>query len=199
MKRPFNVSVSGRIFLLCFVLVLIFAVQEGFGREIAGVAVPETMSLNNKELVLNGAGIRKKFFVKVYVGALYLTAKRTTADQILSDGGPKRILMSFLYKEVSAEKLVDGWNDGFGSNNSPEELKALQDRIDQFNSLFATVHKGDVIRLDYIPDEGTRVLINDMLKGTVPGEDFSSALLKIWLGREPADGGLKDAMLGNTY
>jgi hypothetical protein len=107
--------------------------------------------------------------------------------------------MSFLYKEVTAEKLVAGWNEGFTGNNTAEELKVLQDRINQFNSFFTTVRKGDEIRLDYMPQEGTRVWINDTLKGTVPGEDFSRALLKIWLGSRPADAGLKDAMLGNSY
>jgi hypothetical protein len=190
---------SGRILLICFACMLIFAVQSPAGREIAGVNVPETVTIKNKGLILNGAGIRKKLFVKVYVGALYLTDKQTTTSQILSDPGAKRIVMSFLYKEVSADKLVDGWNEGFNSNNSAEELKVLQDRIDQFNSFFVTVLRGDIIQLDYTPDQGTQVWINDMLKGTVPGEDFSQALLKIWLGRKPADAGLKDAMLGNAY
>lgn len=199
MKKPFNVLTFSKVFLLCFAVVLIFAVQSSGAREIAGVKLPETDTMENKALVLNGAGIRKKFFVKVYVGALYLTKKQTTVAQILSDPESKRIVMSFLYKEVSAEKLVSGWNEGFDSNNSAEELGVLQDRIEQFNSFFTTVHKGDVIRLDYIPEQGTRVWINDKLKGTVAGEDFSRALLKIWLGSEPADAGLKDAMLGSGY
>jgi len=199
MKRPFDIFMSGRILLICFACMFIFAVQSLAGREIAGVNVPETVTIKNKGLILNGAGIRKKLFVKVYVGALYLTDKRTTTSQILSDPGAKRIVMSFLYKEVSADKLVDGWNEGFHANNSAEELKVLQDRIDQFNSFFVTVLRGDIIQLDYTPDQGTQVWINDMLKGTVPGEDFSQALLKIWLGRKPADAGLKEAMLGNAY
>lgn len=199
MKRPFEVRMSARAFLLCLTLVLIFVGQSSEAREIAGIDVPENITIKNKVLVLNGAGIRKKLFIKVYVGALYLTMKRTSVDQIFSDPGPKRITMSFLYKEVSAEKLVDGWNEGFKANNSAEELKALQNRINQFNSFFVTVRKEDVIRLDYMPDEGTQVWINDMLKGAVPGEDFSRALLKIWLGSKPADAGLKDAMLGYAY
>jgi hypothetical protein len=199
MKRLFDIFMSGRILLICFACVLIFAVQSLAGREIAGVNVPETVTIKNKGLVLNGAGIRKKFFVKVYVGALYLTNKQTTTSQILSDPGAKRIVMSFLYKEISADKLVEGWKEGFDSNNSAEELKILQDRIDLFNSFFVTVRKGDVIQLDYIPDQGTQVWINDVFKGIVPGEDFSQAVLKIWLGRKPADAGLKEAMLGNAY
>ena len=199
MKRPFDVKLAGKTFLLCVSLVLMVAVHAAAAREIAGVAVPESATITNKVLVLNGAGIRKKLFIKVYVGALYLTMKRTTVGEILSDPGAKRIVMSFLYKEVSAEKLVAGWNEGFAGNNSAEGLKGLQERINQFNSLFTTVRKGDVVRLDYMPEKGTQVWINDTLKGSVPGEDFSKALLKIWLGPKPADAGLKDAMLGNSY
>jgi len=199
MKRPFKVRVVGKTFLLCVFLVLMLAVHSTAAREIAGVAVPESVTIKNKALVLNGAGIRKKLFIKVYVGALYLTMKRTTVGEILSDPGAKRIVMSFLYKEVSAEKLVAGWNEGFAGNNTPEGLKGLQDRINQFNSFFITVRKGDVIRLDYMPEQGTQVWINDTLKGIVPGEDFSIALLKIWLGPKPADAGLKNALLGNSY
>jgi len=107
--------------------------------------------------------------------------------------------MNFLYREVSAEKLVAGWNEGFSSNNSAGELQQLQERINQFNSYFIPVRKGDEIRLDYIPGQGTRVYVNDQLQGSVNGEDFSRALLKIWLGKKPADAGLKEALLGNAY
>ena len=33
-------------------------------------------------------------------------------------------------------------------------------------------------------------------KGTIAGEDFNRALLRIWLGEQPADASLKKAMLG---
>ncbi len=199
MKRPFDLQAAAKIFLIGVFFVLLVAVQSVEAREIAGVAVPESVTIKNKVLVLNGAGIRKKLFFKVYVGALYLTVKRTTAGEILSDPGAKRIVMSFLYKEVTAEKLVAGWNEGFAGNNTAEELKVLQDRINQFNSFFTTVLQGDEIRLDYMPQKGTQVWVNDTMKGSVPGEDFFRALLKIWLGPKPADVGLKDAMLGNSY
>lgn len=181
------------------ILVLLLSGFNTAALEVAGVDVPQSVTIGNKVLVLNGAGIRKKFFIKVYVGALYLPVKRGTVEEILAEQGSKRIVMSFLYKEVSAEKLVDGWNEGFAKNNSAGEMKTLQERINQFNSMFVTVRKGDEIRLDYLPDQGTQVRINGILKGSVPGEDFARALLKIWLGPEPADANLKDAMLGNSY
>jgi hypothetical protein len=199
MKRKSDDRFVVKTFVICAVFILMFAVQSASARKIAGIDVPQSVTIDNKVLVLNGAGIRKKLFIKVYVGALYLTAKLTTTNQILADSGAKSIVMNFLYKEVSAKRTVEGWNKGFADNSSAKEVKALQERINQFNSLFSTVYRGDEIRLDYLPGEGTQVRINGTLKGTVPGEDFYQALLKIWLGPKPADEGLKDDWLGNSY
>jgi hypothetical protein len=193
MKTRQSISIFSGIIIAA--MLLTFSL-EASALEIAWVDVPKSVTIENKALVLNGAGIRKKFFFKIYVGALYLPVKHTTVNSILNDVGGKRIVMSFLYKEVTAEDLVNGWNDGFTGNNSAKELKALQERINQFNSLFTTVHTGDEIRLDYLPGKGTQVSLNGTLKGSVPGEDFSKALLKIWLGSKPADKGLKKAWLG---
>ena len=52
------------------------------------------------------------------------------------------------------------------------------------------------MQLDYIPDTGTRITVNGEEKLTIPGADFFSALLHIWLGNKPVDGRLRDAMLG---
>ena len=199
MKRRYNIRAATLVCYLCLALFLLALVKPTLGREIAGVAISESITIKNKVLVLNGAGIRKKFIIKVYVGSLYLTVKRSSVMEILDDPGAKRIVMNFLYKEVSADTLVEGWNEGFAENNSSQELLPLQDRIRQFNSFFSTVRKGDEIRLDYLPGEGTQVWINDTLKGSVPGEDFSRALLKIWLGPNPPDIKLKENMLGNPY
>jgi hypothetical protein len=194
MKSKTLISVfSGILFVA---MLLIFSSLEASAMKIAGVDVPQSVIVANKALVLNGAGIRKKLFIKVYVGSLYLPAKNMTVDKIMADPGAKSIVLDFLYKEVSNKKLVDGWNKGFIDNSSAKEIRALKDRINKFNSLFVTVYKGDEIRLDYLPGEGTQVKINGTLKGTVPGEDFNQALLKIWMGSKPADDKLKKAWLG---
>jgi hypothetical protein len=194
MKSKTLISVfSGILFVA---MLLIFSSLEASAMKIAGVDVPQSVIVANKALVLNGAGIRKKLFIKVYVGSLYLPAKNMTVDKIMADPGAKSIVLDFLYKEVSNKKLVDGWNKGFIDNSSAKEIRALKDRINKFNSLFVTVYKGDEIRLDYLPGEGTQVKINGTLKGTVSGEDFNQALLKIWIGSKPADDKLKKAWLG---
>lgn len=187
-----------------WLLGILLFVNAGFAgsqaAEIAGVQVKEAAQLTSSgpKLVLNGAGIRKKFFVKVYVGALYLSNKATTVDGALNQTGPKRVLMHFLYKHVSKKKLVKGWNEGFEKNHTKAEMDKLRRRLDDFNKLFIDVKKGDVILLDYLPASGTRVTINGQEKGMIPGADFNKALLRVWLGSKPADARLKQAMLAGA-
>lgn len=156
-----------------------------------------TIEPEGTRLLLNGAGVRKKFFVKVYVGALYLPENHGEAEAVLDLPGAKRVTMHFLHSEVSAEKISDGWNRGFAANQSAEELARLKERLSRFNSLFRTAHKGDLVRLDYIPGTVTRVWMNEELLGTISGEDFYRALLMVWLGPNPADSNLKQDMLGH--
>ena len=178
--------------------VLLYYAGTAFALEVAGVPLEERIRLEptGSELVLNGAGIRNKFFFKVYVGALYLPERASEPEKIFDMPGPKRIAMHFLYKEVDEAKLKETWNKGFDDNTSREERAALGPRLEAFSDMFKTVHRGDVIRLDYLPGEGTQVWLNDSLQGTIPGADFNRALLKLWLGDSPGDRALKEAMLG---
>lgn len=168
--------------------------------EIADIKIPDTVSISEQsnKLILNGAGIRTKFIFDIYIGSLYLKEIRFTADEIYNLHGAKRISMHFLYDEIDKEKLTSGWSEGFKNNLSDKEYDKFKLRITQFNSLFLAVKKGDVINLDFIPTTGTFVVINDKKMGLVPGDDFFVALLKIWLGKEPADEDLKEAMLGKS-
>jgi len=180
-----------------FCLLLITTLPTA-ARDVAGVKLPETLEVSEPPVILqlNGAGIRTKFFVKVYVGALYLPTPAHDAKAVLAMPGAKSVTMHFLYDEVSAEKLRSGWTDGFHANQNEAQFKVLADRLEQFNAAFATVHRGDVIRLELLPDTGTAVFVGGKKRATIPGEDFARAVLAIWLGEDPADSSLKDAMLG---
>jgi hypothetical protein len=177
---------------------LLITTQSLQARTINGTEIPDTISLPNSDinLVLNGAGIREKFFLDIYVGALYLEKQLHDASTILDDTGPAGILMHFTYSEVSREKIIDGWNDGLADNLPAERMSAIKPRLEKFNSLFRTVVKGDVIRIEFLPGNGTLVYINDELRGSVEGNDFFRDLLRIWLGKNPVSTSLKHDMLG---
>ncbi len=180
--------------LLLFCLLLIGLPAEA--REIAGVMVQETIKDDDGAVLhLNGAGIRTKMFFDVYLAQLYLEKPSSSAAEVIAAEGKKRMIMHFLYKEVSKDKLVEAWNEGFKNNTGSDELGRLQARIDQFNDLFEDVKKGDVVVLDYIPATGTAVTVKGRQKGVVPGKDFNDAMLKIWLGEKPVTESLKGQLL----
>ncbi|MES9991717.1 MAG: chalcone isomerase family protein [Candidatus Thiodiazotropha sp.] len=168
-------------------------------REIAGVTLAEQVirETDNVELLLNGAGIRKKFFVKVYLASLYLP--ETTADvvTVINPDRPARVQMHILHSEIGKDKIVQGWNDGFSANLSAESLEAVRGRLQQFNAMFETLKAGDLVTLDYLPGEGTRVTIKEADKGVIPGGDFYQALLMVWLGDSPISQSLKRELLGD--
>ena len=176
---------------------LIFLATVVQAREFKEVNVPEDVQFAgvHPNLELNGVGVRTKFFFDIYIGALYLEAAAKASEDVLSQNSAKRVFMHFVYDEVPAEKLVAGWNQGFEDNLTDEQLNELAERIQIFNAMFDTVHAGDEVLLDYLPEQGTRVTIKGKVKGLIEGKDFNDALLNIWLGDEPADEDLKEAML----
>lgn len=177
-------------------LTMLLLVPLAQARDVDGTAVPDNLTLpgETRPLMLNGAGIRKKYMFKVYVGALYAGAPLRTVDQVLAAPYARVMRLHFL-REVSSDKVVQGWIDGFAANHGVEEQRALDTRLTAFNAMMPSVKTGDVLRLELLATGQTRVLFNDTLRGTVDGADFQRALLKLWLGHKPADSDMKAALL----
>lgn len=175
---------------------VLFVAADAQSREVAGVKLEEEARIDGvaTPLVLNGAGVRSKFFVKVYVAGLYLGEKMTSAVAILASPGPKRVRMHFVHDEISAEKNRAAWSDGYAANHFAGALAGFRDRIDRFNGYFPTLRAGDVVDVDYAPGSGTTVRVNGEPRDTIPGEDFHRATMRIRLGESPASSGLKKAM-----
>ncbi|RMG90456.1 MAG: hypothetical protein D6708_08385 [Candidatus Dadabacteria bacterium] len=180
---------------LALVLCLALLAPAAFAAELAGVSLPDTVTVEGQTLKLQGLGLRKKFFFKVYVGALYLATPTSDGNQAARADEPKRITMHFL-RDVGADKLKEAFEDGF-FKAAQERLDALRPRIDRFLSLFPEeVEEGQAVSLTYLPGKGTQVEIGGEIKGTIEGRDFMEALWLIWLGDAPADADLKKGMLG---
>lgn len=178
-------------FLLSFCLI-----SSTSAATLDGVDAPDTANVANTPLVLNGLGLRTKFFFDIYVGGLYLPQKSADAEALIKGNDPDRILMHMLYA-VSKDQFSDAWYDGFLANNK-DSYAALHDQIEQFVSWFADSKKGDVIIMDYTPGTGTQVTWNGEVRGTIPGEAFHHAFLAVFLGPKPPTDSLKDGMLGKS-
>jgi hypothetical protein len=161
-----------------------------------GIEFPDTITVEGKELRLNGIGVRSKFFVSVYLGALYLPTPAGDPAAIISSEETKRVVMHFLHSKVSGSQFRDALTEGFTAN-SADRLPALRERLDRFLGWFdADMVTGDVITFTWLPGRGVEVVIKGSPKGVIEGADFMQALFSVWLGRSPADSGLKKGMLG---
>jgi hypothetical protein len=163
-------------------------------KEVAGVSLPETTTVDGKSLKLNGAGLRKKMMFKVYVAGLYLETPSETAAAVISSDQVKRMQLSVL-RSLDHSKITEAISEGF-EKNSKAQFPALKARLDRLNSMIPNVEKGDQILLTYVPGRGTVVSAKNVEKGVIEGKDFADALFAVWLGANPVQEDLKKALLG---
>ena len=166
---------------------------------VGDVEVPDEVRLGESQqrLILNGAGVRKKFFISVYVAALYLPQPKRDVQALLQSPPANRVLMHFVHSKVAKHKMDEAWREGFANNLEAPVLAAVTERLERFVALFGDMREGDQVWLDYQPAAGTSVTINGESKGTIEGADFNAALLGVWLGDEPVSDALKNALVGD--
>ena len=164
-----------------------------------GVKLEPLAQVGNATLQLNGAGVRTRAIFKVYVGALYVPQKSSNPAALLVQKGPRRLALTML-RNVDADSFAGPLVDGLRNNHSEAQFAAFKPQIDVLNAAIKAIDeakKGDTIHIEYLPDSGTRIMHNGQQKGaSIPGEDFYTAMLRIWLGDKPADGDLKKGLLG---
>ena len=166
---------------------------------VADVAYSASATVQGQALQLNGAGVRHKAVFQVYAAGLYLTQKANTPEEALAAPGPKRISITML-RSIDSAELGKLFTRGVEDNAPRGEMSKLVPGLLRMGQIFSdqkTLSKGDNFVIDWIPGTGTVITV----KGKPQGEpfkepEFFNALLKIWLGPNPADWKLKDAMLG---
>jgi len=174
------------------------AFGAAFGAEVAGVKIEDRIRLEARELVLNGAGVRKRLIFQVYVIGLYLPEKRSDAAAVLALPGPKRAAIHML-RDVGASEFTDALVEAMRANHPEADFRQLEPRVKELTATMAEMKeatKGMAIALDWT-GSGTQLLIQGKPAGRpIAGEDFYRALLRIWLGDKPVQDDLKKALLG---
>jgi hypothetical protein len=167
--------------------------------EVSGVKIDDSAKVANIDLKLNGAGVRTKFFAKVYVAGFYATEKKTTTDDFLALAGPKRIHLVMM-REVSSETMGQSFMDGMSKNSTKAEKAKIIDQMMKLGELFSKtpeLKKGETITIDYMPaSTSSHIFINGKKVSELPDQAFFNALVRIWLGEKPADDALKVNLLG---
>ena len=169
--------------------------------DLAGVKLEERQTVAGSPLVLNGAGIRYKAVFKVYTAGLYLARKASTPEEVMSQPGPKRIAISML-REIDSSELGKLFSRGIEDNMDKAAFSRLIPGVLRMSQIFSDHKKleaGDTFVIDWVPGAGTVITV----KGKPQGEpfkepEFFNALVRIWLGPNPADWKLKEALLGKA-
>ena len=174
-------------------LLALVAVATVRAATLAGVELPDTVTVDGTTLVLNGMGLREATIlrVKAYVGGLYLEQRTSDADTVINSHQRKRVTMKFL-RDIDRGQLASGWADELRKEASPPP----EERIAQFTALIPDVSKGDTMSFTWRPGVGIEVAWNGAARGSIPGDDFARALFLLWFGPNPGDANLKRGMLG---
>ena len=79
-----------------FSLSLSIAISE----TLSGVTMTDNIILDEQTLLLNGLGLREKYWIDIYVAGLYLPTKMSDGATVIRANIPKRIQVEFIYHNV---------------------------------------------------------------------------------------------------
>ncbi|HET8868852.1 MAG TPA: chalcone isomerase family protein [Aquabacterium sp.] len=167
-----------------------------------GQQFERTMGLADRNLRLNGLGLRGVAWIKAFVAGLYLPAPSKDAAQVLAMPGPKRIRLKIMLNAPSHE-LTRSLVGRIEDHESEAVRVRLGDRLTGLASLIDSVgdlKPGDTLDLDFIPDKGVSLRFNDKVVGQpVSGDDLYRCVLKIFVGDHPVDRRMKEGLLRGGY
>jgi hypothetical protein len=182
--------------IILSVLLAITIPCAGQDKTISGIKIPGKVLTDNQELLLNGAGVREKYFMDMYVCSLYLTGRTADADKICSADESSVLKIQIVSSLVSTKAMQSAVEEGFGKSTS-NKTGPIRNEIDEFIAAFNDpIVKGDVFEIRYSARAGTTIFKNGTKKKNIAGLPFKKAMMGIWLGKEPAQKDLKENLLG---
>ncbi|MDM0078244.1 chalcone isomerase family protein [Variovorax sp. J2P1-59] len=168
--------------------------------DVAGVKLDDALDLHGSKLQLNGAGVRYKAVFKVYTAGLYLGKKVGSPAEVLGAPGAKRMVITML-RDIDANELGKLFTRGVEDNSPKGEMSQLIPGLLRMSQVFSEQKQlkgGDTFTIDWLPGTGTVISVKGVPQGDpIKEQAFFNALMRIWLGPNPADWKLKDALLGN--
>ena len=166
---------------------------------VAGTAYPSAAQVQGSALLLNGAGVRYKTVFQVYTAGLYLEKKAGSLQEVVAQPGAKRLSITVL-RDIDSRELGKLFSRGMEDNMDRATFSKLAPSVLRMGQIFADHKKllvGDPFSIDWVPGTGTVITVKGQRQGEpFPEPEFFRALLGIWLGPQPADWKLKDALLG---
>lgn len=149
-----------------------------------------TAAIGETSGTLRGAGLLEYMVWDVYAAALY-----TTNDAAPLPKRPQRLVLHYL-REIDGEDIRRSTREALRKNTTID-AEALRERVDRVCALYPDVKAGDRYEIVFVPGEGTTLIFNGAVQGTIEGDDFAEAFLGIWLSeRFCLDAALQQKLVG---
>lgn len=178
-----------------FIPLLFCIIQNAFAATLAGVSMPDAATIETETLVLNGLGLREKYWIDVYVAGLYLPEKMDDGNTVIKADVAKRIQVEFIYSSVPKEKMIAVLEENIANN--PQFSSDTVASIRKCGSWMQDFTTGDVVTFDYMPTtKTTTIYINSKERGSVKSNEFMEAIFAMYVGKYPATEALKQGLLG---
>jgi len=152
-------------------------------RELAGIRVPEAVTLEGKQLSLAHVELQQMFFFKVYVWSLYFEQPPRAKSEAIASNCIKRLQLRFL-RDVSKGQLVDAFRDGL-ARNAALRGSPLRDDLERLLGSLKDVPKGGELTITYVPGGGLQVEGEASHGIRIGGKPFADALFVSWLENHP--------------
>ncbi|QII84412.1 hypothetical protein G3T20_06725 [Bordetella hinzii] len=178
-------------------LILACAGPARADQTIDGVTIASEVTQGPRTLKLVGAGVRTKFVFKVYVAALYALDPSHDARRLIEGPGARRLHLQML-RDIDSKTLDEAMRDELKANHSAEDVRALKPAVERLSQLLRgtdRLREGDTIDLE-IDRDAVAILYNRQDKGRIDDPRLPAALMRVWLGDNPAQTSLKQALLG---
>ncbi len=177
-------------------LMVVMGMCAADAKTVKGVTMPESFKAGGTALVLNGTGVRTKFMMDIYIGALYLKAKDSNAARICGADEPMSVRLHIVSGMVTPERMAENTRDGF-KKSSGGNMAPYKSGIDRFINTFKDgIKVGDFYDIVYLPGKGTQVYKNGAPRSLVEGLAFKKVLFGIWIGGNSIQADLSRGMLG---
>jgi hypothetical protein len=150
---------------------------------LAGVRLPDAISLQGRELLLDHMELKKKLFFEIYVWGLYLEQTPDSTQEAISFQGPKQLQLHFR-RSINREQLVGAFRDFLTHSplmRSPEMRRCAELLVQSLRG----VRKGDTLLITYLPEQGLLVSGEGSRGAIIPGKAFADALFSAWLAENP--------------
>ncbi|MBX9766650.1 MAG: chalcone isomerase family protein [Bdellovibrionales bacterium] len=165
-------------------------------KELNGVTFDEEMQFSGQKLLLNGLGQRIAFgfFVKVYVGGLYVAEKSCEPDALLAQKTPRRLELKF-QMGVDKDKIKDAWDKGY-KDNCGSNCGDYAANLGVLKGWMTDMREKQNLVFAFFADR-LEVEVKGEKKGEIKDPLFTNNVLRIFLGPNPPNKELKTGLLGD--